>query len=69
MSAVDVPMSDEEFDELIMHLHHFSANDGDIGHAYWTRVISQLRTMRIRLGMSSTPAPRQARRHMALRGK
>jgi hypothetical protein len=39
-------MTDVEFQELIERLHKFSANDGDIGHAYWTRVIRQLREMR-----------------------
>lgn len=40
-------MDEAEFGALIQRLHTLSATDGDIGHAYWTRVIGQLREMRL----------------------
>ena len=38
-------MTKEEFDELIRHLHFQSTADGDLGYAYWTKVIKQLKEM------------------------
>jgi hypothetical protein len=48
-------MTDKEFLELIERLHHISANDGDNGYAYWTRVINQLREMRRLSVIAKTP--------------
>jgi hypothetical protein len=39
-------VTDSEFRELIERLHKISAGDSDLGHAYWTRVIRQLKDMR-----------------------
>jgi len=39
-------MNDAEFKELMEHLHRESGMHGDLGHAYWTNVIRQLKDMR-----------------------
>lgn len=40
------PMSEAEFEELILKLERFGERDGDIGYSYWSRVIRELKMMR-----------------------
>jgi hypothetical protein len=51
-------MTDQEFQVLISRLHKLSADDGDVGHEYWTLVIGQLRTMR-KQALTSNMRPTQ----------
>lgn len=39
-------MSDEEFKNLLEKLHQFGLEDGDIGYAYWSKVIAYLKELR-----------------------
>jgi hypothetical protein len=61
-------MTDEEFDELLNKLHRIAMNDGDLGGAYWSKVILQLRELRALAQKSEKPIPTEKYRGQSSRG-